>query len=99
METCSQYAIISTSNLKNIGKHPERIAENFINQYKWKERNFPAEANDWKKKLKQVIKKLFLIFLFLPNNKEDMKLLCISKYNSKREIILVITDAENEILL
>ena len=46
METCFQYAIISTSNLKSIGKHPERIAENFISQYKWKERNFPAETND-----------------------------------------------------
>ena len=50
-DKCFQYALTVASKYQNIKNNPERISKisPFINQYNWKERNFPAHKKDWKK--------------------------------------------------
>ena len=46
----SQYALAAASNYLNIKSHPERISnpQPFIDQYDWKETNFPWQNEAWK---------------------------------------------------
>ena len=46
-----QYALIVALNYEQIKNHSERISKikPFINQYDWKEINFPSHKKDWKK--------------------------------------------------
>ena len=48
---CFQYAVTLALNLENIDNHPERISKikPFIDQYNWKDINFPSTSKDWKK--------------------------------------------------
>ena len=48
---CFQYAITLALNLDKIRKNPQRISKikPFIDQYNWKDINFPATSKDWKK--------------------------------------------------
>ena len=48
---CFQYAVTLALNLDKINSHPERISKikPFIEQYNWKEVDFPATSKDWKK--------------------------------------------------
>ena len=48
---CFQYALTTALNYQNIKSHPERISnlKPFIDQYNWKEIDFPSEQKDWKK--------------------------------------------------
>ena len=48
---CFQYAVTLALNLDKINSHPERISEikPFIEQYNWKELDFPSTSKDWKK--------------------------------------------------
>ena len=48
---CFQYAVTLALNLDKINSHPERISKikPFIEQYNWKELDFPATSKDWKK--------------------------------------------------
>ena len=48
---CFQYAITAALNHQNIDRHPERISnlKPFINNYKWKDKEFPSHSKDWKK--------------------------------------------------
>ena len=48
---CFQYAVTLALNLDKINSHPERISKikPFIEQYNWKELDFPATNKDWKK--------------------------------------------------
>ena len=48
---CFKYAIVSLLNHQNIESHPEKISnlKPFIDQYKWKEIEFPSHTNDWKR--------------------------------------------------
>ena len=50
-DKCFQYAITLALNLDNINKHPQRISKikPFINQYDWKDIDFPPTNNDWRK--------------------------------------------------
>ena len=45
-----QYAVTLALNLDNIDNHPERISKikPFIDQYNWKDINFPSTSKDWK---------------------------------------------------
>ena len=47
-DNCFQYALIVALNYQNIKSHPERISKikPFINQYDWKEINFPSHKED-----------------------------------------------------
>ena len=50
-DKCFQYAVTLALNLDNIDNHPERISKikPFINQYNWKDIDFPPTSKDWKK--------------------------------------------------
>ena len=57
---CFQYAITVALNHKNIENHPERISniEHFIDQYNWKDIDFPWDQKDRKKFEQEDWKKL-----------------------------------------
>ena len=48
---CFQYAITAALNYQNIDHHPERISKlkPFINNYNWKDIEFPSHLKDWRK--------------------------------------------------
>ena len=48
---CFQYAATLALNLDKINSHPERISniKPFIEQYNWKEIDFPSTSKDWQK--------------------------------------------------
>ena len=50
-DNCFKYAITAAINYRNIGKHSEKVSKIrsiSIDQYEWKEMNFPAEVKYWK---------------------------------------------------
>ena len=79
-------------------KNPQRIPniKPFIDQYNWKEIDFPSHSKDWKK-FEQNNKTIALNILFVPHNTEKIRLAYKSKHNFKREnqvILLMITDGK-----
>ena len=50
-DRCFQYAVTVALNHEQIKDHPERISKMkpFIDQYNWKEIDFPSHGEDWKK--------------------------------------------------
>ena len=48
---CFQYAVTLALNLDKIRKNPQRKSKikPFIDQYNWKDIDFPATSKDWKK--------------------------------------------------
>ena len=48
---CFQYTITAALNHENIKDHPERISKIklFINNYNWKDIEFPSHSKDWRK--------------------------------------------------
>ena len=48
---CFQYAVTVALNYEQIKKDPQRISKikPFIEQYDWKEIDFPSHKRDWKK--------------------------------------------------
>ena len=72
---CFQYAVTLALNLDKIRKNPQRISKikHFIDQYNWKDIDFPAASKDWKKfELKNEIA---LNILYVPHNLEKYMLL------------------------
>ena len=49
-DKCFQYAITVALDYKNIKNNPQEITKikPFIDQYNWKEINFPSQKDDWK---------------------------------------------------
>ena len=95
---CFQYSITVALNHQNIENHPERISniKPFINQYNWKDIDFPAGIKDWKK-FERNNKTIALNILFIPHNTKTINLAYKSKYNRKREnqvVLLMITNGE-----
>ena len=89
-------------NCQNIKKDPQRISKikSFINQYNWKEVDFPSEQKDRKKSDK--CKSIAVNVLFLSYNTEKVRLSYKSKYNFKHEnqvILLMISDGKNGAML
>ena len=67
-----------------------------IDQYSWKEIDFPSHSKDWKK-LEQNNKTIALNILFVPYNTEKIRLAYKSKHNLKRDnqvIFLMNTDGK-----
>ena len=94
---CFQYAATLALNFDNINNHPENTSKirPFIDQYNWKDIDFPATSKDWKKiKLNN---KVALNILYVPHNTKKIQLAYRSKYNltyNKQIILLMITDRE-----
>ena len=92
-----QYALTVGLSHQNIEKNPQRISKikYFIDQYNWKETDFPSHSKDWKK-LEQN-KAIALNILFAPHNTEKIRLTYKSKHNFKCEnqvILVMIPDGE-----
>ena len=94
---CFQYATTLALNFDNINNHPEKISKirPFIDQYNWKDIDFPATSKDWKRF--ELNNKVALNILFVPHNTKKIQLAYRSKYNltyNKQIILLMITDGE-----
>ena len=94
---CFQYAVTLTLNLNKINKHPQRISKikPFIDQYNWKDIDFPAMSKDWKKF--ELNNEIALNILYVPHITRKIHVAYKSKHNLTREnqiILLMITDSE-----
>ena len=86
-------------NYQNIEKNPQRICKikPFINQYDWKEINFPSRKKDWKKS-ESNNNSIALNISFVPCNTKQVIRAYPPKNNNKRKnqvILLMITDGKN----
>ena len=96
-DKCFQYAVTLALNIDNIDNHPERISKikPFINQYNWKDIDFPPTNKDWKKF--QLNNEVALNILYIPHNTRKIQVAYKSKNNlicDKQVILLMITNGE-----
>ena len=94
---CFQYAATLALNLGKIKKDPQRISKikPFIEQYSWKEIEFPSTSKDWKKL--ELNNEIALNILYVPHNTRKIHVAYQSKHNLTPEneiILLMITDGE-----
>ena len=90
---CCYYAL----NLDNIDNHPERIPKikSFIDQYNWKDIDFPPTNKDCKKI--ELNNKVALNILYICYNTRKIKVVYKSKNNltcDKQVILIMITNGE-----
>ena len=83
---CFKYAITAALNHEKIAKDLQRISKIklFIDNYNWKDIEFPSHAKDWKK-FEQNNKTIVLNISFIPCNTKQIRPAYISKYNYKRD--------------
>ena len=94
---CFQYATTLALNLDNIDNHPERIykIKAFIDQYNWKDIEFPPTRKDLRKF--ELNNDIALNILYTPHNTKRIQLAYRSKNNltcDKQVILLMITNGE-----
>ena len=94
-----KYAITAALRHQEIRRNPQRISKlkPFIDNYNWKDIEFPSHSNDWRK-FEQNNKAVALNILFISYNTKQIRPVYISKYNHKRDnqvILLTITDNKN----
>ena len=85
-------------NYEQTGKDPQRITKikPFIDQYSWKEMDFPSHKKD-RKGFEKNNKTIAFNILYVPYGTEEIRQAYKSKHNLKREnqvILLMITDGE-----
>ena len=95
---CFQYAVTLALNLDKIRKNPQRISKinPFIDQYNWKDVDFPATSKDWKKI--ESNNEIALNVLYVPHNTKKIQVAYKSKHNltcDKQVILLMISNGEN----
>ena len=95
---CFQYAVTLALNLDKINNNPERISKikPFIEQYNWKEIDFPSTSKDWKKI--ELNNEIALNILYVPHNTKKIHVAYKSRYNltrKKQVILLMISIGEN----
>ena len=96
---CFQYAIIAALKYQNIDHNPERISKlkPFINNYNWKDIEFPSHSKDWRK-FECNNKAIALNILYVPYKTKEIRQAYISEHNDKRNNqvnLLMITDGTN----
>ena len=96
-DKCFQYAVTLALNFNSIDNHPERISKikPFIDQYNWKDIDFPAMNKDWKKF--ESNNEIALSILYVPHNTKNINIAYKSKHNLTREkqvILLMISNGE-----
>ena len=101
-DKCFQYAVTLALNLNRIDNHPERISKikpfklfKFIDQYNWKDIDFPAMNKNWK--IFELNNEIALNILNVPHNTKKINIAYKSKNNLTREkqiILLMITNGE-----
>ena len=95
---CFQYAVTLALNLNKINDHPQRISKinPFIEEYNWKDIDFPSTSKDWKKF--ELNNEIALNILYIPHNTKKIEIAYKSKHNLTREkqiILLMISNGEN----
>ena len=95
---CFQYAVTLALNLDKINDHPERISKikPFIEEYNWKDIDFPSTSKDWKKF--ELNNEIALNILYVPHNTKKIEIAYKSKHNltrEKQEILLMISNGKN----
>ena len=82
---CFQYAVTLALNLDKINDHPERISKikPFIEEYNWKDIDFPSASKDWKKF--ELNNEVALNILYVPHNTKKIEIAYKSKHNLTRE--------------
>ena len=93
---CFQYAVTAALNYRNIGHRSERITklEPFINNYNWKDIEFPSHSKEWRKS-ECNNKAIALNILYVPYNTKEIRQSYISEHNDDRDNqvnLLMITD-------
>ena len=101
-DKCFQYAVTVALNYNKINKNPQRVSKikPFIDQYNWKDVNFPSTGKDWKK-FELNNKSIALNIFYVPHRTKKIHLAYKSKHNLAREkqvILLMITDGKNGII-
>ena len=96
---CFQYAITALLNHQNINHNPERISKlkPFINNYNWKDIEFPSHSKDWRK-FECNNKSIALNILYVPYNTKEIRQAYISEHNNERNNqvnVLMITDGSS----
>ena len=78
---CIQYAVTLALNLDRINSHPQRISKikPFIEQYNWKDTDFPTTSKDWKKF--ELNNEIALNILYVPYNTKKVHVAYKSKHN------------------
>ena len=94
---CFQYAVKLALNLDKINKHLQRISKikPSIDQYNWKDIDFPSTSKDWRKL--ELNNEIALNVLYVPYNTRKIRVAYKSKNNltcDKQVILLMITDGE-----
>ena len=76
-----QYAVTLALNLDKIKKDPQRISKikPFIDQYNWKDIDFPATRKDWRKL--ELNNEIALNILYVPHNTRKIQVAYKSKHN------------------
>ena len=92
-----KYAVTLALNLDKIKRDPQRISKikPFIDQYNWKDINFPSNSKDWRKL--ELNNEIALNVLYIPHNTRKIQVAYKSKQNltcNKQVILLMITDGE-----
>ena len=95
-DKCFQYVATLALNLDKI-KDPQRISKikSFIDQYNWKDIDFPSAGKDWRKF--ELNNKIALNILYVPHKTRKINVTYKSKQNltcDKQVILLMITDDE-----
>ena len=93
-----QYAVTLALILDKIRKKPQRISKikPFIEQYNWKEIEFPSTSKDWRKF--ELNNKIALNILYVPHYTRKIHVPYKSKHNltcDKQEILLMISNGKN----
>ena len=73
-DKCFQYPLTVTFNYEQIKKNPQRISniKPFVDQYRWKEIDFPSHKKDWKN-FEKNNKSIALNILYVPHNTEEIR--------------------------
>ena len=85
-------------NYDKIDRNPQRISKikPFIEEYNWKDIDFPSKSKDWKKF--ELNNEVALNILYVPHNTKKREIAYKSKHNLTREnqiILLMISNGEN----
>ena len=96
-DKCFQYAVTLALNFDKIKKDPQRISKikPFIDQYNWKDIDFPSTSKD---RIKfELNNEIALNILYVPHNTRKINIAYKSKNNltcDKQVILLMISDSE-----
>ena len=95
---CFQYAVTLALNYDKIERNPQRISKikPFIEEYNWKDIDFPSTSKEWKKF--ELNNEVALNILYVPHNTKKIEITYKSKHNLTREkqiILLMISNGEN----